>query len=86
MKTIRYRDTEIAAYAVEVGGGKTGFQYRYRGEIERQGVGATEPFDSPEGIYFENSSMAVEQCLEDGRKRVDTAAPGFAPAPTPDNA
>lgn len=73
MKTIIYRDAAITAYAVEVGGGKTGFQYRYHGEIERSGESTTEEFDSPEGIYFENSAMATEQCIDDGRKRVDAS-------------
>jgi len=75
MRTISYRGTDITAYAVEVGGGKTGFQYRYRGDISRHDVAAAESFDSAEGIYFENTSMAVDACLDDGRKRVDAMAP-----------
>lgn len=75
MKTITYRGTGITAYAVEVGGGKTGFQYRYRGEIAPPGAGTLEQFDSPEGIYFENAAMAIEQCIDEGRKRVDASAP-----------
>ncbi|TPQ36692.1 hypothetical protein C2U69_18165 [Cupriavidus pinatubonensis] len=69
-----YRGTTITAHAVEVGGGSTGFQYRYRGEIQR--IGGDSPqiseFESPVGKYFANASAALEQCLVDGRALADT--------------
>ena len=77
MKSMTYRGMLITAHAVEVGGGSTGFQYRYRGEIERDAAEASEAaeFEPPLGRYFANAGAAIEQCLADGRQLVDAIDP-----------
>lgn len=78
MKSMTYRGMLITAHAVEVGGGSTGFQYRYRGEIERddaEGSKAAE-FEPPLGRYFANAGAAIEHCLADGMALADALDPG----------
>lgn len=50
MKSLTYRRATITAHAGEVGGGSTGFQYRYRGEVQCNGAQRPE---SPEIAEFD---------------------------------
>lgn len=81
MKEMFYRDHLIAAHAVPVGA-SAGVRYGYQGEILAAGAGAATAQDLPTSFAsdvetaFDNAATAIEACLLEGRRLIDTRLDG----------
>lgn len=92
MKEMFYRDHLIAAHAVPVGA-SAGVRYGYQGEILPAGARAATTQDLPTSFAsdveteFDNAATAIEACLLEGRRLIDTRLDGAdTPAATSDPA
>lgn len=92
MKEMFYRDHLIAAHAVPVGA-SAGVRYGYQGEILPAGPRAATTQDLPTSFAsdvetaFDNAATAIDACLLEGRRLIDTRLDGAdTPAATSDPA